>query len=71
MPTIETKYAYGQTVSCYGLVGKITAIFVRNAVSYEFSSIDNDGKPQSICREECELEASEPQAVGFKTNGLK
>lgn len=67
MPTIETKYEYGQTVSCYGLIGKITAIHIRNGLNeYEFSYIDNDGKHHTENVAECELETTELKPIGFK-----
>jgi hypothetical protein len=68
MANIETKYDYGQLVTCHGLPGMITAIFVRgNAVSYEFSYLSSDGDPKGLVVAECELSVLDDTNVGFKS----
>ena len=70
MANIDTKYDYGQPVSCHGVPGMITAIFLRGAVvSYEFSYISRDGDPRGCTVGECELGVLEDNAIGFNNSG--
>jgi len=67
MANIETKYDYGQPVSCYGLIGKITATHVRDGlIEYEFSYVDSNGKHLTENVAECELAETNLQPIGFK-----
>lgn len=68
MANVETKYDYGQRVSCHGLPGMITAIFIRGTgVSYEFSYLGSDSDPKASAVAECELSVLDDTNVGFKS----
>ncbi len=67
MPQIEVKYKIGDDVSCGGIQGKATALYIRGSgTAYEFSYVDNNGNPTSCNVEECSLEAIESQSIGFR-----
>lgn len=70
--TIEVKFAIGQDVVHFtGIHGRITAIFHRGGKNgYEMSYLE-ESKPTSVTCEECELEADQPNSIGFRkqTNG--
>ena len=66
MAQISVKYKCGDDVSCYGVNGKVTAIFVRGrGRTYEFSYLNN-GSPACVNAQDYELEAVEPTVLGFK-----
>jgi len=67
MANIETKYDYGQSVTCHGIAGKVTAITIRGEQrTYEFSYVA-DGRPASWNAEECELKNVVKNKLGFKS----
>ena len=63
---VTVKYNCGDKVSCSGVEGKVTAIFIREkGRTYEFSYVDKEGNPTSCNTQECELEAHEGNSIGF------
>lgn len=67
MASIRVKYKYGQKVNYDGIPGRVTAIFCRGRNrAYEFGYVDKDGNPVKTCVEECEIQAIEPDRIGFK-----
>lgn len=67
MAKVTVKYPYGDKVTCRGVKGMITAVFIRGrGRCYEFSYIDSNGNPTSCTTEECELKSAEPNSLGFK-----
>lgn len=66
MARISIKYPCGKKVTCSGVPGRVTTVFIRGkGRSYEFSYVDTDGNPKSCQAEECELESIEPNQLGF------
>ena len=66
---IETKYEYGQIVNCHGIEGMITAIFIRDSETYEFSYVNNDGILTCVNVNECEISTEPIKITGFNKNG--
>ena len=67
MARINVKYSCGKKVTCSGVEGRVTAIFIRGrGRSYEFSYVDTDGNPKSCQAEECELEPFKSNDLGFR-----
>lgn len=67
MARVSIKYPCGTKVSCKGVPGMVTAVFIRGkARAYEFSYLSNDGDPKCVTAEEFELQSDEPNQLGFK-----
>ena len=67
MARINVKYPCGSKVSCSGVEGMVTAVFIRGrGRAYEFSYIGEDGDPKSVTTEEIELSKTEASPLGFK-----
>jgi len=67
MVRINIKYKCGQDVSCLGVRGTITALFIRGkGRAYEFSYLDNNNNPTSVAVDECELDNESSSKLGFK-----
>ena len=70
MARVSIKYPCGKKVSCGGVEGMVTAVFIRGrGRAYEFSYINNDGDPKSVNAEEIELKPSEIKPLGFGRKG--
>lgn len=68
MARVNVKYSCKTKVTCGGVEGMVTAIFIRGkGRSYEFSYTDSDGNPKSCQAEECELESNETNQLGFRS----
>ena len=67
MARVNVKYPCGSKVSCGGVNGLVTAIFIRGrGRAYEFSYVNSDGDPKSVTAEEIELKSNEPDKLGFR-----
>ena len=67
MARITTKYRCGDRVTCKGIDGQVTAIFIRGrGRTYEFSYRNNDGEPACVNADECELSRDKPERMGYK-----
>ena len=66
MAQISVKHKCGDKVSCSGVKGMVTAIFIRGrGRTYEFSYVNN-GNPTCVNAQGYELEPIEPTVLGFK-----
>ena len=69
MAQISVKHKCGAKVSCNGVEGMVTAIFIRGrGRTYEFSYV-NGGNPACVNTQDYELESIEPTVLGFKGEG--
>ena len=67
MARINVKYPCGSKVSCYGVEGMVTAVFIRGrGRAYEFSYVGRDGDLKNVTTEEIELSKTEASPLGFK-----
>ncbi len=66
MARINIKFSCGEKVSCGGVPGIVTALFIRGkGRSYEFSYVDHNGNPTCVTAQECELKSESLAKSGF------